>query len=121
MGYQVNPWHASLRANARWGHARRICVPVPVGPAKTQAEFSAAVGLNEEESGGPKHVLIQTLNCGIRVQYLSAFCGLLWQQQFSHVCNNFQTSFRPQLDITGVAHFVMDCFDVLDDIPSNQP
>ena len=26
-----------------------------------------------------------------------------------------------QLDITGVAHFVMDCFDVLDDIPSNQP
>ena len=29
--------------------------------------------------------------------------------------------FMWQLDITGVAHFVMDCFDVLDDIPSNQP
>ena len=29
--------------------------------------------------------------------------------------------FMWQLDITGVAHYVMDCFDVLDDIPSNQP
>ena len=29
--------------------------------------------------------------------------------------------FMWQLDIAGVAHFVMDCFDVLDDIPSNQP
>ena len=25
------------------------------------------------------------------------------------------------MDITGVAHFVMDCFDLMDDIPSNQP
>ena len=29
--------------------------------------------------------------------------------------------FMWQVDITGVAHFVMDCLDVLDDIPSNQP
>ena len=29
--------------------------------------------------------------------------------------------FMWQLDITGVAHFVMDCFDMLYDIPSNQP
>jgi len=29
--------------------------------------------------------------------------------------------FMWQADITGVAHFVMDCLDVLDDIPSYQP
>ena len=29
--------------------------------------------------------------------------------------------FMWQLDITGVAYFVMDCLDVLDGIPSNQP
>ncbi len=29
--------------------------------------------------------------------------------------------FMWQVDITGVAHFVMDCFDLMDDISSNQP
>ena len=39
---------------------------------------------------------------------------------FTNVACTMQ-QFMWQVDITGVAHFVMDCLDVLDDIPSNQP
>ena len=49
--------------------------------------------------------------CGVRDKYAALYTnGACTMQQFMW-----------QLDITGVAHFVMDCFDVLDDIPSNQP